>query len=104
MRFACRAATGFIGVTASFESRSLSDDADMVLEADVSLGGFECCIDNVDTANVKRQFEWRERSVNAVTACRQGSWGQQNILELNGNTRKCNVELLNRVEGRETCA
>jgi hypothetical protein len=49
LTFACRAATGFIGVTESFERRSLSDDAEMVLEADESLGGFDCCIDIFDT-------------------------------------------------------
>ena len=37
--FACRAATGLIGVTDNFESLSLREEAEMVLDADVSFGG-----------------------------------------------------------------
>jgi len=37
---ACRAAIGFIGFTVIFDRRSFNEAAEMVLEADVSLGGW----------------------------------------------------------------
>jgi hypothetical protein len=62
----------------SFERRSLSEDAEMVLEADVNLPGFDCCIDIVDMAKSGLQVMGNQRECRPQTpsACRRESWGE----------------------------
>jgi hypothetical protein len=80
LTLAWRAAIGFMGVTASLERRSFSDDAERDLDAEVSFpGGFKVgCMDIVGgmVKEKKRRFDCKKMNVCHETprACGRGSW------------------------------